>query len=347
MKLTTALSFDDILLKPADFSHVRSRKDVNTTSVMCGKAYNIPVVASNMDSVYSPKLSQEMLTHGGSACTHRFCSINDNVELFKQGCVGNQKPWVSIGVSYKEMERADALISAGADVVVIDVALGAAIHVVEQFVRCKEKWPNVQWVVGNFATAAQINSFVYHSQCTPDLFKVNIGSGAACLTRVVTGVGLPSVESLIECVSTGFPIIQDGGIKNSGDLCKTLALGAKGAFVGKLFAQTIESGAQFASSRDVHGLSKVDYGQKIYRGSASASSYESQGKTDKHRSPEGDRYVVKVTGSVEDLMNNFNGGLRSCMSYMNAFTIYELAQNAEFMQVTNSGMSESRAHGKN
>jgi IMP dehydrogenase len=270
-------TFDDILLKPADFSEIKSRKDVEICEEMAGDAFKLPIVASNMDSVYSPKLSKELLKHGSTACVHRFCTIEENIKLFENGAVWPERPWVSIGVSDNEKERAEALYHENAEVFVIDVANGASVQVVEQFKWMKEKFKsNVKIVVGNFATSGQIRAFVYHSKFIPDLFKCNIGSGSVCTTRVMTGVGVPSVSTLFDCVKTGYPILHDGGIRNPGDFCKALALGAKGVMIGKLFAQCWESGAKEKSTFNEE--TKEITIKKIYRGSASFSSYETQGK---------------------------------------------------------------------
>lgn len=363
MKYETALSFNDILLRPTDFSMVRSRADVDTSQTICGHTYKLPVIASNMDAVYSPKLAQEVAKAGGISCVHRFCSIEENVKLFQDGIykeVFNKfqdgdvggfsekliKPWVSIGIGSKELERAEALRDAGAEIFVIDVAHGAAIHVVEQFKKLIGLLPfDRHVVVGNFATAEQIKAFAHHAGCAPDAFKINIGSGSACTTRLVTGVGLPSVASIQECASLGYDIIQDGGVTNSGDLCKALALGAKAAFVGNLFASCEESGAPFVT-QEVCGYEYQSESHKVYRGSASASSYKTQGKEGQHRAPEGEEYTIPISGTVAQLMQKFDGGLRSSMSYLGAFNLQEYKENAEFVVVTNAGAKENSSHGK-
>jgi len=395
MKNETALAFSDILLKPCDFSYVRSRADVDTSQIICGQEYKLPVIASNMDSVYSPELAREVAKHGGISCVHRFCTIEENVKLFNKGIfeqptgIGFRdiKPWVSVGVTKGELERAEVLVTAGAEVLLIDVAHGAAIHVAEQFIKLKELFKdNVKIIVGNFATASQIKSFIYHSKYAPDAFKINIGSGSACSTRVITGVGLPSVASIQECSGLGIDVIQDGGITNSGDLCKCLALGAKAAFVGKLFAACKESGARDTNSdisvsdtifyknckgydfsgnnlekyarnycpygyfykiiEDKHTYRIHFFNQKWYRGSASASSYKSQGKEKSHITPEGEEFFIPVSGTVKDLMQKFEGGLRSSMSYLGAFNLEQYRGNAEWVIVSENGARESLPHGK-
>lgn len=343
IKFKQALSFDDILLKPADFTNIKSRSDVDTSVEVCGSKLTIPVIASNMDSVYSPKLSQEIIKHGGMACTHRFCSIEENIEMFKSGMTDEGKPWVSIGVSDLEKERASALVHSGAEVVLIDLAHGAQQQCVDQYDWLRSKFSsNVKIVVGNFATKEQIRAFLHHSKSiqVPDLIKINVGSGSVCKTRVVTGVGLPSVETIIDCRQAGLPLMQDGGIKNSGDLCKALALGCDCAMVGNLFASCWESATPV-----VGDPSSEHVKMKRYRGSASASSYTTQNKTSKFRAPEGVEITIPISGTVEQLMHKLDGGLRSSMTYLNARNIKEFKEHAEFVTITNNGLVESKPHG--
>ncbi len=345
--MKNVLSFDDVLLVPADFSTIRSRKDVSTAETLAGVRYEVPIVASNMTSVYSPKLSQEIAKAGGAAVVHRFCSIEENVKLFQAAGSFDGNPWVSVGVSLDEFERAETLVAAGAEVVLIDLANGASIQAVEQYRRLKEVFKsNISVVVGNFGTKGQIDAFVHHGGSIPDLFKVSIGSGAACTTRVVTGVGLPSFSSLRDCVSSGHNIMFDGGLKSSGDVAKALAAGAKGVMLGRLFAACSESGAEskYETYADGYTLNKHLVG-KVYKGSASLSSYKDQGKEASFRSPEGESYLIPVSGTIEQLMNNLSGGLRSSMSYLNAHNLNEFRDNAEFVQASSSSLLESFAHG--
>jgi IMP dehydrogenase len=202
-------SLDDIALVPADFTDIKSRKDVNTTTTLCGHTFSIPVVSSNMSSVYSPELAQEIARLGAISCVHRFCTIEQNVKLFQDGIYQGIKPWVSIGVGSSELERAEALVSAGAEVIVIDLANGACQSAVNQYRALKELF-KVKVVVGNFSTARQINEFVNRAGSIPDAFKVGQGNGSACLTSIRTGIGYPAVSCITECASTGYNIIYDG-----------------------------------------------------------------------------------------------------------------------------------------
>lgn len=339
------LSFDDVLLKPADFSEILSRADVDTSTYLCGKEYKLGIVSSNMDTVYSPQLAKATSESGGVSCVHRFCSIDENVKLFKNGIYNKNYsthlPWVSVGVGAMEYERAHALIAAGAQTIVIDLANGACRSAVDQYKRIREICSYVEVVVGNFATSGQINAFIANSGSVPNLFKCSIGSGSACITRSITGVGVPSFSCLMDCVSTGYNILFDGGIKIPGDFCKALALGAKGVMMGRAFAACQESPGKICY------LEHTTAPHKYYRGSASQSSYEVQDKVAKHRTPEGEAYSIRVSGTVEQLMQQYSAGLRSSMTYLNANNLNEYKENAEFVTITNNGHKENFAHGRN
>lgn len=346
--MTKGLSFNDVTLVPASFTSIISRKDVSTSQVLCGNVLQMPVISSNMDSVYSPDLAKKVAEFGGMSCVHRFCSIEENVELFRSGIYKNIKPWVSVGLGDLEFQRAQELRGAGADVVLIDVANAACLAAVEQYNRLRDLFPHV--VVGNFGTYDQIVQFCSRVKVIPSAIKVSIGSGSACQTRVVAGVGLPSVTTILDCKKAGIPMIFDGGISNSGDLSKAVALGCHAVMCGRIFAATEESGAHWEIVPNDYADSKASFRStthKVYRGSASASSYVAQGKTATFRAPEGAEFSVKVTGTVEQLMNNLSGGLRSCMSYLDSITLDKLHQTAKFIEVSAYSALESDAHGKN
>jgi IMP dehydrogenase/GMP reductase len=194
------LSLEDISLLPADFSFIKSRKDVITHEEVANTMLPLPVISSNMTSVYSPKLSQEVAKHGGISIVHRFCSIEENVNLFEAGIFIDEYnhgrnfaqyiPWVSVGSSPDELVRAEALVSKGAEVLVLDLAMGNSINAVEQYKRLVNRFPNVDIVVSDFCHKAQLDAFVYHAGGTPSAFT--IGQGVGCFvvgTRVLMNNG--------------------------------------------------------------------------------------------------------------------------------------------------------------
>jgi IMP dehydrogenase len=324
------LSFDDVLITP-QFSTIKSRANVDPRVDFLGEKI-IPIISSNMDSVTGATMANAMHYVGAAGALHRFQSIEDNVKMFKAA----PKSLVSLGLGDTELERAAALMYVGANKFIIDVAHGASIEVVKQTKALRHIIKDSHLVVGNFATGRSITDFFYHlGNKNVQALKVSVGSGSACTTRMVTGCGLPAFESIIDCRSAGVPIIADGGIRGSDDLCKAIGAGATVVMIGRLLAGTDESAAQDGP-----------LGYKIYRGSASKESYEVQGKTASHRAPEGQSFFVPYSRAVADTITQLEAGLRSAMSYVGASNIEEFRERVEFVEITNGGAEESKPHGK-
>lgn len=355
-------TFDDVLIEPK-FSFVRSRKDVDPHTKVLGMSFNVPVISSNMDTITTPLMAKHMLFNGAAACLHRFQSIGENCVQFQDSVASTglpkpRKPFVSIGLGPKELDRARTLVEAGAEIIVIDVAHGANIAVVEQYVALREAFgDNIGIIVGNFATAKSIRDFNHHSPYNLEAVKVGIGNGAACTTRVKTGVGVPQLSAIMDCAREGLTVIGDGGCKTAGDIVKSIAAGASAVMLGRMLAGAKETPEWEPYLQWNPGLQKQDMGYtltdkktsisvKLYRGSASGMSYEVQGKKAEWRAAEGEAYEVPRQGSVVDILNDINGGLRSAMSYVGASNIHEFREAVEFQRVTNPTIRENGAHGK-
>ena len=253
----------------------------------------------------------------------------------------------AIGAVGDYMERADALVAAEVDVLVVDIAHGHSEHALQATRRVKDAFPHVQLISGNVATAEGARDL---AEAGADGIKVGVGPGAACSTRIVAGVGVPQLTALWECVAVGtelgVPIIADGGVRNSGDLTKALAAGAGTVMVGSLLAGTEESPGRTV----VRGGGRF----KVYRGMASAGAAESRRQRESSEDvldelaaavvPEGVEAVVPFRGSLADVLYQQVGGLRSGMSYLNARTLDELRQHARFVRMTDAGRSESKPH---
>lgn len=330
MKLNLTLSFDDVLIVP-QFSNVKSRKDVNTKIKFLDEDI-FPVISSNMSSVTESKMARAMSSYGARGCLHRFMTIEDNITQFKE-C---DTAYVSLGLGDGELERAAALHYAGAKRFIIDVAHGACMEAVRQAKALRNIIGNDKFIIiGNFATSESLKSFIYHvGKSNVDAYKVGIGGGSACTTRIVTGVGCPTLFSIVDCSSVGVPIIADGGIRNSGDFAKALAAGASAVMVGKLLAGSQESPGTFGPTG------------KTYSGSASLMSYKSQGKESKWRTPEGATFSVTYTGPATSTLQALDAGLRSAMSYVGANTLQEFQKQAQLVQITNATLVENGPHGK-
>lgn len=359
--MNKALSFDDVLITPS-FSFIESRKDVDTSQLFCGLNLKLPIISSNMDTVTEYRMAKAMGDYGAIGALHRFCSIEDNMKMFTNS--SPHHPIVSIGIGNKELERAEALYSVGANIFLVDVAHGASDIVVKQVKQLRNLLHHsAKIIVGNFATAEGIKEFNYYYGGQVDAYKVGIGGGSACLTRVVTGCGLPTFASIMDCAQLGVDIIADGGIRNSGDVAKALAAGAKAVMLGGMLAGTSESpGEVYSSINELanysylpsqpeikHYSSDIPYGKvfKKYRGSASQESYQVQGKVAQHRTAEGDSFLVDYVGNVENVLQNIEAGLRSSMTYVGANYLSEFREFAQFVEITNNGLKESKAHGKN
>ena len=248
----------------------------------------------------------------------------------------------AIGVKGDYIERATKLAEAEADLLVLDIAHGHSASVFDALKNIK-KATDVPIIAGNVATKEGTEDLI---AAGADGVKVGIGPGAACITRTVTGAGMPQLTAVIECYEAsnahGIEIIADGGIKASGDITKALAAGAGSVMIGSIFAGTDESPGYFTIRNGVK--------HKSYRGMASFGANVSRKRIDKKEVdpqeifdivPEGVESSVVYKGSMKEVVNQLIGGLKSGMSYCGAANLEELRKNAKFVRLTNSGLSES------
>lgn len=259
---------------------------------------------------------------------------------------GRLRVGVAVGVRPDDMERAASCQAAGADVLVVDIAHGHSDHVIHMIRSLKLRFPNIPVIAGNVATAQGVRDL---AEAGADAVKVGVGSGSICTTRIVTGFGVPQLTAVVECAEAGHdlnvPIIADGGIRNSGDLTKSLAAGASTVMIGGMLAGTDESpgatvireGRRYKIVRGMASLSANIDRRKLANGELAI---EEWGEV----VPEGVEATVPYKGTVVDVIYQLVGGLRSGLSYAGACSIEELWQVAEFVQITPSGMQESRAH---
>jgi IMP dehydrogenase len=252
----------------------------------------------------------------------------------------------AVGVGKDGLNRMEALHDAGVDVVVVDTAHGHSEMVLEMVRVAKKKFPSLQVIAGNVATAGATSDLI---KAGADAIKVGIGPGSICTTRIVTGVGVPQVYALQQCVSVakkaGVPIIADGGIKFSGDFVKAIGLGASTIMIGSLFAGTDESPGEIILYQ---GRS-----YKLYRGMGSLGAMR-QGSKDRYFQadveeakklvPEGIEGRVPYRGPLADSLYQMVGGLRSAMGYLGAKDIAEMQEKAKFVKISASGLKESHVH---
>ena len=345
--MSKAYTFDDILIVP-QFSFIESRKDVNLTTYLSSDvSLKLPVLSANMDTITGSDMAITMAKNGGMGILHRFWSIEDNVNSFKtvlEASISPSSVGVSIGLGQKEKERFEALYFAGARVFCLDVAHGAQMSVVEQ-VNYIKNWDDITIIVGNFASGESVLEFDRFTGGSVHAYKIGIGGGSVCSTRIKTGVGYPQLSAITDCVSVikehglGCAVIADGGIKNPGDVAKALAAGADSVMIGGMFAGTTETPGEI-----IYPEGEQAYGIKTYRGSASLESYIDQGKTSDWRTAEGISTTVPHKGSVVNVLKDIEGGVRSAMTYVGAYNLLEFYHKAEFIEVSSATQIENSPH---
>jgi IMP dehydrogenase len=258
---------------------------------------------------------------------------------------GRLRVGAAIGPGPDRDERTDALVAAGVDVIVVDTAHGHSKGVVDAVRAVKKKYPNMDVVAGNVATAEAVEALV---DAGVDAVKVGIGPGSICTTRVVAGVGVPQITAISDCARAAdrhdIPIIADGGIKFSGDVTKAIAAGASSVMIGSLFAGTDEAPGDLVLYQ---GRS-----YKVYRGMGSLGAmkrgskdrYGQGGAADEKLVPEGIEGRVPYRGSLTTILYQLVGGLRSGMGYTGSATITDLRKKARFVKITSQGLRESHVH---
>ena len=249
----------------------------------------------------------------------------------------------ALGITANVLDRAQELVNAHVDVVVLDSAHGHSANVLNCVRMIKEKFPDLQVIAGNVATAEATKALI---EAGADAVKVGIGPGSICTTRVVAGIGVPQITAVMDCYSVakeyGIPIIADGGIKYSGDMTKAIAAGANVCMMGSMFAGCDESPGTF----ELYQGRKY----KVYRGMGSIAAMENGSKDRYFQSdakklvPEGVEGRVAYKGSVEDTVFQLMGGLRAGMGYCGTSTIEALKENGRFVKISAASLKESHPH---
>ena len=253
----------------------------------------------------------------------------------------------AVGVKGDFLERSESLLNAGADVLVVDIAHGHSENAISTIRNIKKAFPNCELIAGNIATAQGAEDLI---KAGVDAVKVGVGSGSICITRVITGSGVPQLTAVMDCAKIGndhgVPIISDGGTRTSGDATKALASGASSVMVGSMLGGTDESPGTV--------LTKNGKRFKVYRGMASLAA--SIGRKSKETGSisfdddlndyvaEGVEAMVPYKGTVTDILKQLTGGVRSGLSYCGAHTIPQMQENAEFIKMSRAGFAESQPH---
>ncbi len=252
----------------------------------------------------------------------------------------------AVGVSADTLDRVDALISAGVDVVVVDTAHGHSLGVVETVRRIRENFRDIQLIAGNIVTAEAAADLI---DAGVNAVKVGIGAGSICTTRIVAGVGVPQISAIFEVVKEtakrGIPVIADGGIKQTGDVAKAIAAGADTVMMGGMFAGVDESpgetvlyeGRRFKVYRGMGSLGAMKRGSKDRY-------FQDMEEDIKKLVPEGVEGRVPYKGPLSDTIHQFVGGLRAAMGYVGARNIEEMKTKTRFVKITGAGLRESHPH---
>jgi len=336
------LSYDDVLLKPR-YSDIRSRTEVSiATQLGNGLDLNFPIIASPMDTISEVAMATALGIAGGTAVIHRYHTpemearnVSMAIDLATVRGTQNITVGAAIGVTGDYLLRAHKVLAAGASFLCVDVAHGHHIMMKEALtILRKEFGSDLHIMAGNVATLEGVNDL---ADWGANSARCNIGGGSICSTRIQTGHGVPGLHTLFECAKTDRPIalIADGGIRNSGDIVKALAAGADAIMCGSLFAGTDEAPGKVIEENDGTRW-------KVYRGMASKEAQ--MGWRGKYSSNEGVSARVPYRGTVKNIFEDLQTGIKSGLSYSGARSIAELSAHAEFIRQTNSGLSESGTH---
>lgn len=355
------ITFDDVLLIPAE-SHVLPDEVDLSVQLAPNLKLNVPFLSASMDTVTETEMAKTMAQNGGLGVIHKNMTtdkqasmvaavkaIENDAAKFPNAAVDANNHLLvaaAVGVTSDTSERAHALLDAGADAIIIDTAHGHSAGVLRKVAQIREELPDATLIAGNVATGEGTRALF---EAGVDVVKVGIGPGSICTTRVVAGVGVPQLTAVYDAAAVarefGKPIIADGGMKYSGDIVKAIAAGGNAVMFGSMFAGTDEApgdiiedgGKKYKSYRGMGSLAAMEKGSKdrYFQGSVNEAN---------KLVPEGIEARVAYKGSVNDIIFQMIGGLRSGMGYTGSANIQALIDNAQFVRISNAGLRESHPH---
>lgn len=348
-------TYDDIQLIPR-YSEISSRTEINLrTKLTRNFDIMIPFIASPMDTICGYDMAVRLLSMGGVGCIHRFMSIEEQSKVVKDIQLylyqnkeelypiwgDAKKPiLVAVGVGESERNRVDALVSAGCNVILIDVAHGHHKNVKDMIEWIKSKYPQVDVMGATVATYEGAKDMILWGA---DSIRVGLGNGSLCSTRIQTGFGIPTITSIEDVVTAQteleglvglVPIMADGGLRTPGDIAKAIAVGAECVMLGSLLAGTVETPGII--------IERGNQLYKRYRGSASLETKTTHGM--QGRNVEGESTIVPFKGGVKFTIMKLVDGLRSALSYSGVNNIHEFQAVTEYVTVTNAGIVEAKPH---
>lgn len=354
------ITFDDVLLIPAE-SHVLPNDVDLRVQLADNLKLNVPFLSASMDTVTESRMAIAMANNGGLGVIHKNMTKEAQAgevakvkavtsdQIGKHAAVDDQGRLLvaaAVGVTSDTFERAQGLLDAGADAIIIDTAHGHSAGVLRKVAEIREQLPDATLIAGNVATGAGTRALF---EAGVDVVKVGIGPGSICTTRIVAGVGVPQLTAIYDAaeVAQEFhkPIIADGGIKYSGDIVKALAAGGNAVMLGSMLSGTDEApgeifednGKKYKTYRGMGSLAAMEHG--------SADRYFQGGVNEANKLvPEGIEARVEYKGSVDDIIFQMVGGLRSGMGYTGCETVQDLIDDAQFVRISNAGLIESHPH---
>ena len=353
-----AYTFDDVLLVPA-YSEVVPNQVSLKTNLTKNIALNTPILSAAMDTVTESAMAIAMAQAGGIGFIHKNMTVAaqvaevEKVKAFEFDKTrfpnaitdknGKLLVGVAVGVAKNLMERTQALVNAGVDIVTLDSAHGHSQGIINAVAQLRKAFPKLEIIAGNIVTASAAQALV---DAGANAVKVGVGPGSICTTRVVAGVGVPQLTAINnvyeQLKNQEIGIIADGGIKHSGEITKAIAAGAYCVMLGSLLAGTDESPGEIIVQDDKKYKSYVGMGSLVAMERGSKDRYFQEDK--KKLVPEGIEALKPYKGSVSAIIFQLIGGLRSGMGYCGAKTIDALRNDAKFVKISNAGLIESHPH---
>jgi IMP dehydrogenase len=348
------LTFDDVLLIPARSDVLPSQ--VSTKARLTKSiTLDVPILSAAMDTVTESPMAIALGRLGGLGVIHRNLSVAEQVREVQLVKEAGLVAAAAVGVSGDADERTAALVAAGVDVIVVDVAHGHSAGVIRMVEKVKARH-RVQVIAGNVVTAEGTEELI---AAGADAVKVGVGPGAICTTRVVAGAGMPQITAIFDCAEAadaadrqGIPIIADGGIQQSGDIAKAIGAGASTVMLGGLLAGVDESPGEVTETAEGRFKSYRGMGSmgamQARAGQKTGASRDRYGQQDigefSKLVPEGVEGRVQSVGPLEPFLHQLVGGLRAGMKYVGAATIEDLRTKATFVRISGAGLRESHPH---
>lgn len=343
---SVGLTFDDVLIVP-NFTQMK-RDTIDVSTFLTSKIkLAIPLLSSPMDTVTTSDIAIALGRLGGLGVIHRNLSIGNQVQEIKKVKKENLQTAAAVGVGNDTKDRVHALTVAGIDVIVIDSAHGFSTWVMETTRFISKTYPHIGLIAGSVATAAGAKALI---DSGADCLRVGMGPGSICTTRIVAGMGVPQITAILDTVAVAqqynIPVMADGGLRYSADIVKALASGASTIMSGSLFAGCDETPGKRISIKgklykSYRGMGSV---AAMKKGSAARYGQEYRKGQDKKLIAEGVEGMVPYKGSLEDIITQLVGGLKTGMYYAGAKDIGELQTKTRFMRITQASLTESFPH---